>query len=97
MMERLVAFSESGLISKTDVVRAFEETPGGVGSHRSLARQQMKSELEELLRETGGNLAEVARRLGMSRGAIIYRAQKFGLLPERRRRAGERGAAARSS
>jgi transcriptional regulator with GAF, ATPase, and Fis domain len=58
---------------------------------------RQRAELVSLLRETGGNLAEVARRLGMSRGAIIYRAQKFGLLPERRRRAGERGAAARSS
>ena len=37
-------------------------------------------ELETVLCECGGNLASSARRLELSRGAVFYRAQKFGML-----------------
>jgi hypothetical protein len=43
-------------------------------------------ELTSLLHETGGDFAAVARRLGPSRGAVIHRAQEFGLLARPRGR-----------
>ena len=55
--------------------------PGSVASLRQQHSQQQREELMVLLEHCGGNLAEVARRLDISRGAVIYRAQKFGLLP----------------
>jgi transcriptional regulator with GAF, ATPase, and Fis domain len=42
-----------------------------------------RDELLSILDSTGGNLAEAARRMNLSRGAVIYRAQKFGLLARR--------------
>jgi transcriptional regulator with GAF, ATPase, and Fis domain len=47
--------------------------------------RRQRDELIAMLDATGGNLAEAARRMSMSRGAIIYRAQKFGLLAKRLR------------
>ena len=44
------------------------------------ARADSARSCQRLIDETGGNLAEVARRLEMSRGGVIYRAQKFGLM-----------------
>ena len=47
---------------------------------RHARTRRQREELLRLIDETGGNLAEVARRLEMSRGGVIYRAQKFGLM-----------------
>jgi transcriptional regulator with GAF, ATPase, and Fis domain len=47
--------------------------------------RRQRDELLAMLDSTGGNLAEAARRMEMSRGAVIYRAQKFGLLARRLR------------
>jgi len=51
-----------------------------------LRRRRSRAQREELVRtlaECGGNLAAAGRRLGLSRGAVFYRARKFGLLPGR--------------
>jgi len=58
---------------------------------RSRSRERQRAELVALLEQCGGNLSEVARRLGRSRGAVTYRARKFGLLAPRAttRRGGE--------
>jgi len=85
-VEQLVAFSPSGRVTKACVSTVLSESARTVIALRRSREARQRTELVTLLHETGGNLAEVARRLDLSRGAIIYRAQKFGLLPERRRR-----------
>lgn len=83
VVERLVAFSGDGRINRAQVAELLEEAPVGVVSSRRSALRRQREELVALIDEAGGNLAEVARRLDMSRGGVIYRAQKFGLLPKR--------------
>ena len=79
-VERLVAFAGGARIERSHVEALFEESPRKVGATRSARSRHQREELVRLIDETGGNLAEVARRLQMSRGGVIYRAQKFGLM-----------------
>jgi DNA-binding NtrC family response regulator len=81
VVEKLVAFSPGGDVTRERVREVLGEVPGSVASLRQQHSQQQREELMVLLEHCGGNLAEVARRLDISRGAVIYRAQKFGLLP----------------
>jgi DNA-binding NtrC family response regulator len=84
LVERLVAFDTGGRIGRADVAVLLAEAPAGVASSRRAALHHQREELARAIDEAGGNLAEVARQLRMSRGGVIYRAQKFGLLPKRR-------------
>jgi two-component system response regulator AtoC len=84
VLERLVAFSARGEITRERVREVLGETPGGVDSLRLRREAQQREELVALLADCRGNLAEVARRQNLSRGAVIYRAQKHGLLPKPR-------------
>jgi DNA-binding NtrC family response regulator len=84
LVERLVAFSGGLRITRARVAELLAEAPAGVASSRHSASRRQREELAALIEDAGGNLAEVARRLDMSRGGVIYRAQKFGLLPKRR-------------
>jgi DNA-binding NtrC family response regulator len=81
VVERLVAFSLEGKITRNRVREILGEAPDGVASLRQRRDEKQRDELVDLLETCGGNLAEVARRLEISRGAVIYRAQKYGLLP----------------
>jgi DNA-binding NtrC family response regulator len=83
VVERLVAFCRGDRITRAEVAAVLDESPLGVVSSRRLRHRRQREELIALIDEAGGNLAEVARRLEMSRGGVIYRAQKFGLLPKR--------------
>ena len=60
--------------------KVLDKEASSVLSLRREREERQRRELVELLEQTGGNLAEVARCLDMSRGANIYRAQKYGLL-----------------
>jgi DNA-binding NtrC family response regulator len=82
VIEKLVAFSVSGSVSREQVREVLGESPDGVAALRSRRNRNEREELVELLEACGGNLAEVARRIGISRGAVIYRAQKHGLVPK---------------
>jgi DNA-binding NtrC family response regulator len=84
VLERLVAFSARGAITRERVREVLGESPGGVDSLRLRREAQQREELVALLADCRGNLAEVARRQNLSRGAVIYRAQKHGLLPKPR-------------
>jgi len=86
-LEQLVAFSASGRIGRRDVQELDRRDTSNVGSMRSLAKREQREELVALLESSRGNLAEVARQLGISRGAVIYRAQKYGLMAPRAKRA----------
>lgn len=79
-VERLVAFAGGARIERSHVEALFDESPRKVGATRRARTRRQREELLRLIDETGGNLAEVARRLEMSRGGVIYRAQKFGLM-----------------
>jgi DNA-binding NtrC family response regulator len=83
MLEQLVAFSPDGLITKRLAISILAGSPASVASLRRDAVRRQRDDLVATLDSTGGNLAEAARRMGMSRGAVIYRAQKFGLLAKR--------------
>ncbi|MEM7411116.1 MAG: helix-turn-helix domain-containing protein [Myxococcota bacterium] len=85
VIERTVALTYGDVICSIDVENALVDSPFSVGILRDMRRDDQKRELTELLESTGGNIAEAARRLGLSRGAVIYRAQKFGLMPSRAR------------
>ncbi|MCZ6782101.1 MAG: sigma 54-interacting transcriptional regulator, partial [Proteobacteria bacterium] len=80
VLEKLIAFSPQGEISGERVRALLREMPEGVRSLRRRREARQREELVQLLEECGGNLAEVARRLELSRGAVIYRARKYGLL-----------------
>ena len=88
VIDQLIAYSRNGTITKSDVQTLLEERAGTVGSMRHETERRRRSELVQHLAAAEGNLAEVARRIGMSRGAVIYRAQKYGLLPARKPRRG---------
>jgi transcriptional regulator of acetoin/glycerol metabolism len=83
VIEKLVAFSADGLVTRRGVSCVLAESPATIPSLRQGALRRQRDELVATLDATGGNLAEAARRLSMSRGAVIYRAQKFGLLAKR--------------
>ena len=83
-VEKLVAFSPDGTVTRGRAREVLGEVSDSVASLRSRRVQQQREELVELLERCGGNLAEVARRLDLSRGAVIYRAQKHGLLARTR-------------
>jgi len=81
VVEKLVAFSADGSITRERVKEVLSESPDSVSLLRERKVAQEREELIALLELCGGNFAEVARRLGISRGAVIYRAQKHGLAP----------------
>jgi DNA-binding NtrC family response regulator len=83
-VEKLVAFAPRGRIDVAQVKAVLREAPTSVSSSRLARERAQEEELVKLIDETGGNLAEIGRRINMSRGAVIYRAQKFGLLPKPR-------------
>ena len=49
-------------------------------THRATRHSLQRKELVDLLNECGGNIAEMARRLSLTRGAVVYRLQKHGLM-----------------
>jgi two-component system nitrogen regulation response regulator NtrX len=81
VVEKLVAFSPGGGVTRERVREVLGESLDSVATLRQQRDQRQRGELVALLESCGGNLAEVARRLDISRGAVIYRAQKHGLLP----------------
>jgi DNA-binding NtrC family response regulator len=84
VLERLIAFSADGAIGRAQVEEVLASSPESVSSLRARRRREQRDELVELLEACGGNLAEVARRLDLSRGAIVYRARQHGLLPRKK-------------
>ena len=80
VLEQLIAYAPDRRIAKRHVADALGGRAASVENARSQREQEQKGELLLLLDETGGNLSEVARRLDLSRSAVHYRVQKYGLL-----------------
>jgi DNA-binding NtrC family response regulator len=83
IIEKLIAFAADGHVTKRCVISVLTDCPGSIDALRHSATERQRDALIAMLDATGGNLAEAARRMKMSRGAVIYRAQKFGLLGQR--------------
>jgi len=83
VIERLVAFAPNGMITRRMVSMVISESSQSIMSLRQIAQRRQREELVSVLDLASGNLAEAARRLGINRGAVIYRAHKFGLLAKR--------------
>ena len=56
-----------------------EERSDGLVRRRLAHRAAERDELVALLDDCGGNVSEVSRRLGVTRGAVAYRLKKYGL------------------
>jgi DNA-binding NtrC family response regulator len=85
-LEKLAAFCPDGRITAEHVEEVVGEVPRSLSSVRARHTEDQRQQLMDLIGRCGGNLAEVARQLSISRGAVIYRAQKFGLLARRKTR-----------
>ncbi|MBK7948994.1 MAG: hypothetical protein IPK00_09665 [Deltaproteobacteria bacterium] len=72
----------------TGDVASLERTSGPrritAAQVRSIARSELEAELERLLVDCRGNLAEMARRMGKDRSTIRYHLRRFGMLAEDR-------------
>ena len=83
VIEQLVAFSGFAVVGPRDVVEALRSTRSTVHAARRQREEEQRHHLTKLLTEAGGNLAEVARQLGLSRSTVHYRALKYGLIERR--------------
>jgi two-component system C4-dicarboxylate transport response regulator DctD len=83
VLEHAVAFAKSGRLARDDVDRAFEEVIAAreesLANRRAAKQSADRAQLVRLLGDCRGNVAEVARQLGMTRGAVTYRLRKHGL------------------
>jgi DNA-binding NtrC family response regulator len=84
VVTQLVAFSANGSIDASHVEMVLAERADAVVSLRAQRDADQRVQLHQLLTECGGNFAEVARRLDLTRGAVVYRAKRFGLFHGRR-------------
>jgi DNA-binding NtrC family response regulator len=84
VLEHAGAFEKSAKIGVGAVRDAVEEVIAKRGdsleTQRAARRSAQRHELIDLLAACGGNVAEMARRLSLTRGAVVYRLQKHGLM-----------------
>jgi two-component system response regulator HydG len=84
VLEQAVAF-EKGERVGVDAVReatceVIAKRGDSLETQRATRHSLQRKELVDLLTECGGNVAEMARRLSLTRGAVVYRLQKHGLM-----------------
>jgi len=79
VLERAAISSLSPVLSAETIESALDYVTPRRLSPRQRKDLDQKRELEDLIIETGCNISEISRRLDLSRGAIYYRASKFGL------------------
>ncbi len=84
VLEQAVAFEKGERVGVEAVRAAIEEVIAKRGdsleTHRATRHSLQRKELVDLLTECGGNVAEMGRRLSLTRGAVVYRLQKHGLM-----------------
>ncbi len=78
-----VAFAKGSRIDRSELDRAVEAViaarEDSLSNRRAEKTSAERQQLIALLGECGGNIAEIARRLDMTRGAVSYRLRKHGL------------------
>jgi len=81
VLARALALSESGRLDAAAVAAALPD--GALGRPASELRGQVASAereaIERALEATGGNQTHAARKLGISRRALLYKMQRYGL------------------
>jgi two-component system response regulator HydG len=84
VLEQAAAFEKADRVGVEAVRDAVFEVIAKRGdsleTHRATRHSLQRKELIDLLEECGGNVAEMARRLSLTRGAVVYRLQKHGLM-----------------
>ncbi len=84
VLEQAVAFEKGERVGVEAVRAAIEEVIAKRGdsleTHRATRHSLQRKELVDLLTECGGNVAEMGRRMSLTRGAVVYRLQKHGLM-----------------
>ncbi len=83
VLERAVAFARDGAVAGRGIGEVLAESVETLRVLRERRGHSERDRLVGLLRECAGNLAEVGRRLGLSRGAVYYRLRKHGLVHPR--------------
>ncbi len=83
ILEKAVAYSRGSFVSAHAIDEArrlvITQKQEGLAKRRSARHLAERQELVVMLEECGGNVAEMSRRMGMTRGAIAYRLKKHGL------------------
>ncbi len=83
VLEEAVVFAPSARIDREELERAVESVIAGredsLAKRRAEKESQDRRQLIQLLEACGGNIAEMARRLSLTRGAVSYRLKKHGL------------------
>jgi two-component system NtrC family response regulator len=83
VMEKAVALSGGGFLTRARVEESIglmvAERNDGLVKRRLARYHAEREELVALLAECGGNVAEMSRRMGVTRGAVAYRLKKHGL------------------
>jgi len=84
VLEQAVAFEKGERVGVDAVRAAIEEVVAKRGdsleTQRATRHSLQRKELVDLLTECGGNIAEMGRRMSLTRGAVVYRLQKHGLM-----------------
>lgn len=79
VLEGVVRRARGGVLALEDVEQALCDPEAGAASLRAAREVRQRDELARLYDECQGNLAEMARRLGVSRGSVVYRLKTLGL------------------
>jgi transcriptional regulator of acetoin/glycerol metabolism len=77
VLQHAVKQARGGVIQLEDVESALCDPESGAHSLRGERQQRQRDEILRLFDDCQGNLAEMARRLGVSRGSVVYRLQKL--------------------
>jgi DNA-binding NtrC family response regulator len=83
-IERALVLADGGDIGLEDLpetLRRADHTPVGGAIRDQLADLEQRR-IEEALAAEGGNQTRAAKRLGLSRRALIYKLEKYGLKPK---------------
>jgi transcriptional regulator of acetoin/glycerol metabolism len=89
VIERAIAVAETDVITTSDLPANLQaerlgaaDAASGGAVHRGLEPTQIELEndrMKRLIVETGGNLREVAKRMGISRSTVYYKLNKRGI------------------
>jgi DNA-binding NtrC family response regulator len=78
VVERAVVLAEHGALTAAHLPDRFGASPQ-VAPMREAVDDLERRSLEQALKETGGNRTHAARKLGISRRALIYKLKKYGI------------------
>jgi DNA-binding NtrC family response regulator len=83
VLEQAVAFASDAKLDRAAIDRAVEAViaarEDSLANRRAARENADREQLIRLLSSCRGNVAEIARQLGMTRGAVTYRLRKHGL------------------